>query len=216
MASSDYYQQSYESQSLGHGYFTHCFIKGLGGDAASDKGLVTVTSLHDYICEQIKTLSGNKQTPVLKLTMAGQFILNIIKSSKTNQAVGIHATQDIASVNRTTERLLSREEQIIIKALSLDDHASVHVNTTRTLSDNGISIYIRGSIEKTQIDFNKSSTKREFTKWIEVVDGLVRKGLLVSKRFGSGACYSLSYNGYIAADEIDKDALETYRKAIKI
>jgi len=208
MASSDYYQPSYESSTLGHGCFTHCFIEGLEGKAASDKGLITVTSLHDYICEQIDTISGNKQTPVLKLTMAGQFVLNVVTPGQTNQSGGVLTTQGIAGANRTTEALLSHEEQIVIKTLSLDDSAAVQVNTSRTLSDNGLSIYIRGDVEKSQIDLNSSCTKREFTKWTEIVDGLVYKGLLSSKHFGSGVCYSLSHNGYIAADAIDKAILD--------
>ena len=140
--------------------------------------------------------------------MAGQFILNIVTPRHASQSGSIHATQVTASANRNAATQLSHEEQIIVKALSLDDNAAVHVNTSRTLSDNGLSIYIRGDIRKTQIDFNLSGTRREFTKWTEIVDGLVYKELLESKHFGSGMCYSLSHNGYITSDVIDESVLD--------
>ena len=207
MASSDYMQNSYESPGIGHGHFTYCFLEGLRGGAASDLGLVTVTGLHDYICEEISKLSNSKQTPVLKATLAGQFILNKIEPQQVVKTSDMQKTLIMPKADRNSDNMLSHEEQIVIKALSLDDIAEVHVNTIRTLSDGGMNIGIRGSIDKVSIDFNLSQTKREFTKWVEVVDGLVRKGLLDSKRFGSGKCYSLSHNGYTLADSIDDEVL---------
>ena len=207
MASSDYFEQSFESPSLGHGHFTHCFIQGLVGAAASDSGLVTVTGLHDYICEQIDILSPNKQTPVLKLTMAGLFVLNRVEPAQHKQSTDNPGHVENTS-NRDSVAQISHEEQIVVKALSLDDIASVHVNTTRTLSDSGLNIYIKGSIEKVRIDFNLSQTKREFTKWVEVVGGLVKKGLLEVKHYGSGKCYSLTHNGFTIADTVEESVLD--------
>ena len=59
-----------------------------------------------------------------------------------------------------------------------------------------------------RIDFNLSQTKREFTKWVEVVDGLVKKGLLEAKHYGSGKCYSLTHNGFTIADTVKESVLD--------
>jgi len=208
MASSDYFEPSYESPSLGHGHFTHCFIQGLGGGAASNSGYVTVTGLHDYICEEISKLSSIKQTPVLKLTMAGQFVLNVVEPKQQVKTTHRLDSNTCESENRNSINLFSHEEQIVIKALSLDYLASLHINTTRVLGDSGLSIYIKGSIERVRIDFNLSVTKREFVKWVEIVDGLTTKGFLQSAQYGSGKRYTLTHNGFLAADSIDEVVLD--------
>ena len=89
MASSDYLEESYDSES-GYGRFTECFLRGMSGegDAVSTKGEVTVARLHEFICEQIKEYEPRKiQTPVLKATLAGTFVLNRVSPPPRNQTL---------------------------------------------------------------------------------------------------------------------------------
>ena len=71
-------QCSWEIDSLKHGAFTYCLIKGLRGRAADSKGLITASNLFNFIGEQIQTyleyakqgqsLSGEKGLKVKPLT----------------------------------------------------------------------------------------------------------------------------------------------------
>ena len=100
---------------------------------------------------------------------------------------------------------LSQEEKIVIKALSLDDNATVEVNTYKTLSSGDFSIYIRSAVEKSRIDFNLSDTRRESVKWNDVVEGLAKKKVLEATREkqGQGKRYTLLSKGFKIADDID-------------
>ena len=102
---------------------------------------------------------------------------------------------------------MSFEEQIIVKVLSIGD-TELHVNTVRTLGDRGVNICSRSDTDKARLNFNLSNSKREFVKWAGVVEGLVVKGFLESRRFGSGKCYSLSHRGFSAADTVGEDVLD--------
>ena len=205
MASCDYYQQSFESANVGHGHFTHCFLTGLGGAAATPNGVVTVNSLHDYICENISAISQAKQTPVLKLTMAGQFVLNIVEP--TNQHVIASQADTKAARERDSICDFTQEEKIMIKALSIGDTVA-DVNVIRTLSDGGVNIYTRSDVEKASINFNLSGTQREFTLWVEVLESLRKKQFVVSACVGEGTQYKLTNKGYQEADKIDESVLD--------
>jgi len=88
MASSDFHEESWSSQELGHGNFSYLFLEGLRGNAANSGGAITVGSLRDYISEHIGNLkSPKKQTPVFDGRMRGNVVLNRVTTNKlTNTA----------------------------------------------------------------------------------------------------------------------------------
>ncbi len=62
-------ETSLESQGLRQGVFTHFLIRGLKGEADKDKsGIVTIEELYDFVFEQVRTYTGNRQSPVIKGT----------------------------------------------------------------------------------------------------------------------------------------------------
>lgn len=57
---------SHEFDGIKAGVFSHFLIRGLTGEAEKDKdGLVSVTELFDYVFEQVRWFTQNKQSPVL-------------------------------------------------------------------------------------------------------------------------------------------------------
>lgn len=65
-------QQSYESSSLGHGFFTHALLRGLKGEAKSAQGEVTAHSLYEFIDHEV---SNSKQQPVFFGETTGRIVL---------------------------------------------------------------------------------------------------------------------------------------------
>ena len=60
-------ETSLESKGLRQGVFSHFLIRGLKGEADSNKdNVVTLKELYDFIYENVKEFTGDKQTPVLK------------------------------------------------------------------------------------------------------------------------------------------------------
>lgn len=67
-------ETSLESKGLRQGVFSHFLIRGLKGEADVNKdNVVTLKELYDYIYENVKEFTGDKQTPVIK----GQYENNI-------------------------------------------------------------------------------------------------------------------------------------------
>jgi len=64
--------------------------------------------------------------------MAGLFVLNKVEPAQHKQSTDNPGHAENTS-DRDSVAQISHEEQIVVKALSLDDIASVYVNTTRTL-----------------------------------------------------------------------------------
>lgn len=65
-------QQSYESSTIGHGFFTHALLSGLRGAAKSAQGEVTAHSLYEYIDHQI---TNPNQQPVFSGETTGRIVL---------------------------------------------------------------------------------------------------------------------------------------------
>jgi hypothetical protein len=65
-------QQSYESDSIGHGFFTHALLRGLRGEAQSAQGEVTALSLYEFIDHQV---ANNRQQPVFFGETTGRIVL---------------------------------------------------------------------------------------------------------------------------------------------
>ncbi len=59
-------ETSLESQGLRQGVFSHFLIRGLKGEADKNKdNIVTLKELYDYIYDNVKEYTGDKQTPVI-------------------------------------------------------------------------------------------------------------------------------------------------------
>ncbi len=56
-------QPSLEKVELGHGVFTYALLNGIKGGAVDSNGNVTISSLGDYITEQVRIESQGRQTP---------------------------------------------------------------------------------------------------------------------------------------------------------
>ena len=65
-------QQSYESSSIGHGYFTHALLRGLKGEAKSAQGEVTAHSLYEFIDHAV---ANPRQQPVFFGETTGRIVL---------------------------------------------------------------------------------------------------------------------------------------------
>ena len=65
-------QQSYESSTIGHGYFTHALLRGLKGEAKSAQGEVTAHSLYEFIDHAV---ANPKQQPVFFGETTGRIVL---------------------------------------------------------------------------------------------------------------------------------------------
>jgi uncharacterized caspase-like protein len=65
-------QKSYESSSIGHGFFTHALLRGLKGEAKSAQGEVTAHSLYEFIDHQV---ANHQQQPVFFGETTGRIVL---------------------------------------------------------------------------------------------------------------------------------------------
>jgi len=65
-------QSSYESTTIGHGFFTHALLRGLRGEAKSAQGEVTALSLYEFIDHQVANL---RQQPVFFGQTTGRIVL---------------------------------------------------------------------------------------------------------------------------------------------
>lgn len=83
-------QPSLEKVELEHGVFTYALLNGLKGGAVDSNGNVTISSLGEYITEQVRIESQGRQTP--KVDNGGEdFIL--FKASDKNLEVPVHFVQ---------------------------------------------------------------------------------------------------------------------------
>jgi hypothetical protein len=62
-------ETSLESSGLRQGVFSHFLIRGLKGEADKDKsGIVSIGELYEFVSENVRTYTGNRQSPVIKGT----------------------------------------------------------------------------------------------------------------------------------------------------
>lgn len=65
-----------EDDQLKHGIFTYYLLKGLKGDADSDKdGFVTIDEIYSYLSDIIPRVTGRDQNPVKKGEVEGQIFI---------------------------------------------------------------------------------------------------------------------------------------------
>lgn len=80
MMSSKAEETSLESSGLRQGVFSHFLIRGLKGEADTNKDkLVTVAELYDFIERNVREYTGNRQSPVLKGTYDPRMPVAIIR-----------------------------------------------------------------------------------------------------------------------------------------
>ena len=65
-------QSAYESQTIGHGFFTHALLRGLKGEARSAQGEVTAFSLYEFIDHELK---DPRQRPMFLGETTGRIVL---------------------------------------------------------------------------------------------------------------------------------------------
>ena len=79
---------AHEDPGLGHGIFSYCLIKGLGGEAATDKQQVTFHSLTTYTIENTMEITkerGLQQTPVTDEQYGGILVLATVSPTPPAQ-----------------------------------------------------------------------------------------------------------------------------------
>lgn len=66
MASSEGSQISLENEYARHGMFTYYLLSGLKGKAAGERGWIYLDNLYNYVRDEVKAATNNRQTPVLR------------------------------------------------------------------------------------------------------------------------------------------------------
>lgn len=75
-------ETSLESQGLRQGVFSHFLIRGLKGEADKNKdNIVTIKELYDFIYDNVKEYTGDKQTPVIKGNYEENMPVAVLKGS---------------------------------------------------------------------------------------------------------------------------------------
>lgn len=73
-------ETSLESAGLRQGVFSHFLIRGLKGEADKDHDkAVTVEELYNYIFENVRTYTGNRQSPVIKGTYDPKMPVSVLR-----------------------------------------------------------------------------------------------------------------------------------------
>lgn len=113
-------QPSLEKVELNHGVFTYALLNGIKGAAGDANGNVTITSLGDYITEQVRIESEGRQTP--KVDNGGEdFIL--FKVSDKEIKVSMPAAAEKAKVKQ--EKPADVKDEVIALAESYYTGAAV-------------------------------------------------------------------------------------------
>ena len=75
-------ETSLESQGLRQGVFSHFLIRGMKGEADKNKdNIVTIKELYEYIYENVKEYTGDKQTPVISGNYENNLPIAVLKGS---------------------------------------------------------------------------------------------------------------------------------------
>ncbi len=83
-------QPSLEKKELGHGVFTYALLNGIKGGAGDENGNVTISSLGEFITEQVRIESDGRQSP--KVDNGGEdFILFKVSEGEIKVAAPVRA-----------------------------------------------------------------------------------------------------------------------------
>ena len=73
-------ETSLESSGLRQGVFSHFLIRGLKGEADVDKNkIVTIGELYDFINTNVRSYTGNRQSPVIKGTYDPKMPVSVLR-----------------------------------------------------------------------------------------------------------------------------------------
>ena len=73
-------ETSLESSGLRQGVFSHFLIRGLKGEAdANQDKIVTIEELYDYINKNVRSYTGNRQSPVIKGTYDPKMTVAVVR-----------------------------------------------------------------------------------------------------------------------------------------
>ncbi len=115
-------QSSYESSSLGHGFFTHALLRGLKGEAKSAQGEVTALSLYDFIDHQI---ANSRQQPVFFGETTGRIVLMYYGDDAAANSANVTKKSTARPPSQTrvagTPVMLSEEFYIASRVLTQSD-----------------------------------------------------------------------------------------------
>ena len=92
-------ESSYEDDAYKHGLFTYHLIGGLLGDAADYEGIITATSLYEYVCRPFE--EQTKQTPVFKADVEGRLVLATGLSPRLGKPVGEEVMRQLEAQARS-------------------------------------------------------------------------------------------------------------------
>ena len=126
------------------------------------------------------------------------------KAEVDNMSASSHSLEYTPIIRKSQPDSLSYEEMIMLKAVSIDDNS--HVIKINGLGINGHTIAIRSAT--ISINFTKSNTQRESSKWSGCLDSMVVKGLMQAS--DKGERYTLTDKGYDLADQIERKLLDEF------
>jgi hypothetical protein len=95
-------QQSYESSSVGHGFFTDALLRGLRGEAKSAHGEVTAHSLYEFIDHQVANV---RQQPVFCGETTGRIVLMHYENRATKKGIGAEQKRPSTRPAKPTEQV---------------------------------------------------------------------------------------------------------------
>lgn len=107
-------QQAAEEELIGHGIFTGYVIDGLSGNAADERGEITVSGLYDYVSAKLN--ESLAQTPVFRGDITGRVILGRGYPPKSTKLLDSQIAQRIEMQGR---QLL--DEYTSIKSVNLEE-----------------------------------------------------------------------------------------------
>ena len=106
-------EPSLEKKALGHGVFTYALLNGLKGGAKDSNDNVTITSLGDYIAEQVRIETDGRQTP--KVDNGGE---DFILFRASNLPIDVSSRVSAAVASAGGERVSAADEEIMALAAS--------------------------------------------------------------------------------------------------
>ena len=95
-------QKSYESSSIGHGFFTHALLRGLQGEAKSAQGEVTAHSLYEFIDHEV---ANTRQQPVFFGETTGRIVLMHYDKRATKKTSTAGKKSPAARPTKTTPKV---------------------------------------------------------------------------------------------------------------
>jgi formylglycine-generating enzyme required for sulfatase activity len=190
-------EQLDEVEDTGYAVFTGCVIKGLkSGEAANERGDVTVRSLYEYLYEHVTDLTGGKQTPkLIDYGSAGNLILAknphpplpkelSDRLASDSHIVRISAVYDLKAQIDSTSEYAKAAREALWETYRHDRDIGVHAAAGHCLQDIGeLHTETKNSVEEQQPASRTPAKKKRHPAYF-----VLAMGLLVAL-FGGGIVY---------------------------